>query len=373
MSLVCLTLVGHQITAFPRTSEAPEVDLIVSGSDAQARISLALDTYLNAGSARVSEALAQAGLDREAAKELRTHGRLWADLETGDNRRRRRLTVALFALELADQQMQDSWRDVRQLVEWACTLLREDTPSESERLWQLAAMSLAHGARDWNFLVTPPREFAAGGRVATPTGLRGFDHLKHVQERFPHDTELEFAGVLAHGLRANPFWRRTPRPEVRAQEPAHPTRDPVLRNLTAFADDPTVGGEANLWVGLTWLLQYERPAEALSSFEVAGRSTDSFVAYLAHYAAGRVHGDAGHLASAEALYRKALAIRPGTQSAVLSLAALLFKTGETDEAYELMDPSLWRKAPPDPFQLYGFGYYRRFDDYLRRLRHELRP
>jgi tetratricopeptide (TPR) repeat protein len=201
--------------------------------------------------------------------------------------------------------------------------------------------------------------------------MRGYDHLEHALKRFPDDPELLFMGVVAGAMRANPVWRRKPLAQTREPVPTDPERDAVLAGLSAFRSHASRGGEANLWMGLILLHQYDRPEDALTFFEVAARSPDSFVAYLAHYAAGRVHDADGRGSSAAGLYRQALKIQPGTQSAVLSLSALLFSTGDIEEAYQLLQPEAWQDAPPDPFQLYGFGDYRRFDHYMARLRAEV--
>jgi tetratricopeptide (TPR) repeat protein len=150
-----------------------------------------------------------------------------------------------------------------------------------------------------------------------------------------------------------------------------PARDPVLARLAPFVDHPIVGPEARLWAGLILLLEHNRPADALAQLQRASGSGDAFVGYLAHYAAGRLQEAEGDRSAAIAHYRHALARRPHTQSAVLSLSALLFARGQPDEAYALVSESLRMPDPIDPFQTYGFGTYRRFHEYLAATRREL--
>jgi tetratricopeptide (TPR) repeat protein len=105
--------------------------------------------------------------------------------------------------------------------------------------------------------------------------------------------------------------------------------------------------------------------------QAASGSDDVFIAYVAHYSAGRLLEAAGNVQQAQARYRAALAVAPGVQSASLSLSTLLFTAGQPDEAYEVMRQAFDGPPRPDPFRMYGFGNYRHFDGYVSRLRQAL--
>jgi tetratricopeptide (TPR) repeat protein len=274
-------------------------------------------------------------------------------------------------LELANAHLGDKWSDARVLVEWACELLREDKPTEAERLWHLASIDLAHGARDWTLLRKRLPEVSWEGAIVPPDGPKAYDHLEHAIARFPADAEVRFAGALTEAVQVAPAWRRTrpSRPLVSVR--GGPDRDPAITALREFLADPHHGAEAHLWVGMLLMLDHQRPNDALGYFEVASRSHDAFVAYLAHYQAGRLLEQTGLASASEGHYRRALTVLPNTQSAALSLAALQFGRGNPEEAYRLASASVSDPAAVDPFQSYGFGSYRSFRHNLGRIREAL--
>ncbi len=326
-----------------------------------------LTAYLNAGARGAAVIANRIGLGASSVNQIEREARDWVDGADTAARPRRLFAFALFAIEWADSRLPDAWRDVRALVARACALLREQPASEAERLWHLAAISLAHGARDWNFL-----DFGMQSRLgASPRparGLQPFDHLPHARKRFPRDPEIAFAAAVTEAIHASPFWQRRPAAPVRRSSPLD---GGALAALAPFMRDEHFGAEANLWTGLLLLLQRGEMAPAMRCFEAASHAADSFVAYLARYAAGRAQQGRGDADSAIAQFRAALADRPGTQSALVSLASLLHARGDAAAADDLAQHALRQPAPFDPFQWYGFGWYYKLGDHMERVRREI--
>jgi hypothetical protein len=315
--------------------------------------------------------LQRGALGADPVSDLQRHGQAWVETGDIDQRPRRRIVMAMLALELANTELSHEWSQARALVEWACNLVREDGPSEAERLWHLASIAVAHGARDWSLLRLPLPDLSSGSAIASVHGLKPYDHLRHVMARFPRDAEIRFASALTVAVEVVPVWRRTQPSRPRLNVRGGPDHDPAITALREFLVDHQHGAEAHLWVGMFEMLDHQRPNEALRNFEIASGSADSFVAYLAHYQAGRLLEQAGLATASEGHYRQALKIRPNTQSAALSLAAARFSDGSPEEAYRLAAASVSDPAGVDPFQAYGFGSYRLFGHYLDRIRRAL--
>jgi hypothetical protein len=80
---------------------------------------------------------------------------------------------------------------------------------------------------------------------------------------------------------------------------------------------------------------------------------DASLQYLAHMFIGRTLAATGRSAEAIEAYRQASAIRPGAQSARIPLAALLYLSGDRDEAARLVSPLLNAPAAAaDPWWAY---------------------
>jgi tetratricopeptide (TPR) repeat protein len=299
----------------------------------------------------------------DARRTLEREGRAWTARDDPAEAARRRLIAATFALELAEARMQDEWRRLRSLVEWGCELVRTGPPTEPERLWHLASVALAQGARDWEVLYSSP----------PPVRVAAYNHLSHARGRFREDIRLQFADAVVQAIRTAsgfPAHRGSGRPRWKPRAEALRARFEAIDYLQTFLADPIVGGEAALRTGLAWL-GLERVDEALRHFEIASHSDDEFSAYLAHVFAGQVQDRYGTPAEAAAQYRSALDVIPRAQSASLPLSTLLLADGRPDEAYDVVRLALEQPMPPDPWRVYGLGSYYHYPDYVRRLRQVL--
>lgn len=275
---------------------------------------------------------------------------------------RRELAAATFALEAARAGELDDWKLVQkwmnldniywhppaELVEWGCALLRTNAvPRPSERLWHLAALSVADRAGDYEFLIGSPWE----GRANKKDEI---EHLKHSALRFPHERRFP----LAQGIAAE--WRLFPSGRSGAVE-----ADKVFDTLK---DDEQVGGEASLRLGFMQL-RNRHSFDALVLFAAAeARTREPFVVYLARYFRGQALEQQKNVADAETAYRRALAIVPKAQSASFALSALLAVQGRRAEAAGIVDAALTASPRPiDPWRAYGEADARFWPDLIAQL------
>jgi hypothetical protein len=288
----------------------------------------------------------------------------------------RRLAAAALLLEVARAGMETSWADVRGLIEVGCDLLREDdVPSAGERVWQRAALALIEGASDATFL------------RPSPTSATGsYDHLRHLTSRFPDDTRVALAAVVAPrpGRADAEFPRDVVWRPIEALEADGPTArvDLIIRRdkramiaeLEPLTSRPEVAAEANLRLGYL-LFQLHDDAGAMTHFDRTIDSTDDpFLLYVAELLAGRTELRHGRAAQGERRLRRALAIVPHAESASEALAAQLFVTGRSDEAYALADAALpGADSPPDPWRLFGYGDFRLLPALMDDVRKAARP
>jgi tetratricopeptide (TPR) repeat protein len=307
------------------------------------------------------------------ADELVAHGEKWANAAGRDGTPRRRLIAATFGLEVARARYRDEWLNVRHVIEWGCRLVRRGPPSEAERLWHLASVSLIEGARDTGLLIAPGRR----------PGLT--NHLGHAHARFPADIRFPFSDAVAHesGVgergRDEPWEpeaalkRRAPFESLAKLELLRRTNiRRYLERLRQVEADPTVGVEAQLRAGRLLYILHE-PAQSITAFnEVLKRSDDPFFVHLAYLFSGRSYEQLGERDRASTAYRQALEAVPGAQAASMHLAAILAADGRPTEAYAVMKSSC-ALQPRDPWRVYGYGSFRFWPQHVAALRREIWP
>jgi hypothetical protein len=240
------------------------------------------------------------------------------------------------------------WEPPARLVEWGCTLLREDdrAPSPRERLWQLAALAVAQRSEDGEFLFSEQ----LNTRLSNPKAE--IDHLVHVMPRFPEEARF----MLAVGTALE--WQ---------------VPDRALKEFERLRDHPDVGGEARLRLGALQLRQgrHDRAVETLD--EVERRTRDPWLLYLARSFRGQALERRNRAADAERAYRDALTIVPAAQSASMALASLLARTDRRTEAGEVVRQMLDRRPPAaDPWRSYVHADDRFWPVLIARLRAEIR-
>jgi len=300
-------------------------------------------------------------------RDLKANAPKWIEAG-GADRERRRLAAATFAMEAARIGSASDWKEVRMfmrleniywkppslLLEWGCRLMREaPAPTTNEHAWQMAALSVAGHAEDYEFLIGSPWEERANKKSEIL-------HLEHAIARFPEDRRL----LLAQGIAAE--LRLYPRPRNAGGEEAQA----IFDNLK---DDPEVGAESRMRLGAI-AVRAGQPAQALPHLEEALRtSRDPFVTYLANLFTGQVLERQRDTAGAEAAYRRALDAVPRAQAATFSLAALLAVKGMRAEAASLVSASISAPLAIDPWRVYGDGDDRFWPERIAALRREIHP
>jgi tetratricopeptide (TPR) repeat protein len=300
-------------------------------------------------------------------KELKAKAPHWIEAGGDADRERRRLAAATFAMEAARIGANTNWKEVRmfmrleniywrppaQLLEWGCQLMRDTpAPTPAEHAWQMAALSVAGHAEDYEFLVGSPW----AGRANKKDEIL---HLEHAIARFPKDRRLLLAQGIAAELRLYP-------------RPLNSGLTEAQRIFENLRDDPEVGAEANMRFGAIAVRagQFANAVPALSAAIAA--SHDPFVTYLAYLFTGQVRERQGDPKGAEAAYRSALAAIPRAQSATFSLAAVLAARGARAEAASLVSDAIASQRPVDPWRVYGDGDDRFWETRIADLRREIR-
>jgi tetratricopeptide (TPR) repeat protein len=310
--------------------------------------------------------------------DLKDNGPRWIDAGGASGRERRRLAAATFALEAARLGARREWKlrqrlplptdlyppgefvrwyPATRLVEWGCALFRDAAPAPHERLWHLAALSVAERAQDYEFLAGA---LVGGSRTGFDSPINFEDeieHLKHVRTRFPSEPRVELAAAMATEMITFPG-ARSPQ-QARAA-------------LTALQDDEDVGGEATMRLGYL-RSRLKDDNGAIEAFDKVERLTlDPWVLYLARYFKGQSLERRNRPADAERAYRGALAAVPGAQSASVALATLLSKGDRRAAASDVIRAMFeTTPKPADPWREYPDGDDRFWPALIAQLRLEI--
>ena len=299
---------------------------------------------------------------------LGSAGRNWISAAPPAEHGRRRDLVALLALETAASA---AWHiDGLRIIEWACDLLRKDTPTEFERQWMLASSSL--------FLRSYyERHSFWYGPAGYPRGPSAIRHLEHALDRFPREPRLRLARIFlrpeAYALSSRPGANpdELVKVPVRRRAAGPPGLKRIAQTIEALGelvDEGDVGAEARTHVG--WL-QFHRgdvPASR-ETFTLAARTaTDPFVRNLAWLGAGLSLDAEGRRTEATEAYRAAVEAMPRARASAVQLAAHLFLGGERREASRLIESAYGPGALDlEPWR-HVIAFDRLVPDDLRRLR-----
>ena len=354
-----------------------------------------LTLYSRGDFERAVAVVARASRDQAQVFQARlvSAGHSWAH-DVPDQLKHRLLAAAAFALEIeAARAERGDWPQMgntacngRCVIEWACAILRaRGQADDAERLWHLAAIALTGGVRDWTFLVTP---LAPSQRPET-------GHLVHARQRLPGEPRVKLARAMALASRyditnemdtpragvatapvvpAMPVIRASPAMGGLLAERRSAQLEFVMQPLRDLLADPAVGAEARLRLG--YLLfrggDYEAAVEAERA--AAAASSDPQLQYIAHFLSAQASQALGDFAAAEAMYSRALEVRPKSQSATLGLAALRLLDGDATSAYELVEQSRAdRRNDDDPWRMFLYGDFTRLPGLIRDLRAKVRP
>ena len=372
-----------------------------------------LDRYAAGKFADVTATLAKTENFKRIYKDLRSDDvKAWLDAGGTGDRARRELAAATFALEAARADEWFEWKWIQRqralatmpgvpgggaslskvpvlywmppplLIEWGCELMRaHEKPSETERIWQLAAMAVGQRSEDVQFQigfttveVIDPEPPPAVDLPPTPTpSLPSFmgipvrrrpegpeevlnvgkeiNHLNHTVERFPDEKRFVLGQAIA---------RERPSPSE------------SIKIYQSLLNDAMVGGEAAARLG-SLLLRRDAVPDALKMFDRAEKQTrDRDVLYLARFYRGQALLRNRQEDAAVAAFRGALAVRPGSQSASVALAVILARREQRAEAQAIMKAVL--DAGPDyrdPHLEYMHGEDRFWPVLISRLHREI--
>jgi tetratricopeptide (TPR) repeat protein len=305
-----------------------------------------------------------AGKHEEVAKNLRTVesvaqleadlervSKNWLKQEPVDARRRE---LAAFALEAGFAKALQGPAAGR-LVEWGCLQIRRVTkPGEFERRWHLAA-------------------FAALGGAIDPDNLE--KHVVHMSHHFKNEPRLAFERALASELRAADVYtkRKVAPGKGSPDEIAERNAEAAKRYREATASpDAAVQAEAWLRLGRVELTRGRLDA-AMSALDRADATlTDPSLRYLAGVFRGMAFERLKQPDAARQALQSALAINPRGHAATMSLAMLLFRTGERAEADRLVTALMANQTPDDPWWVYWPGDYRHGTQRIAEMRQALR-
>ena len=292
-------------------------------------------------------------------------GQSWISRVPADSSRRR-LIVGAVALEVTQASL-PRWNDKgRDLVEWACKILRSgdaERPTAGEQAWYLAAVAVMQGAYD-------------------SEAVR--EHLHHTGPRLAAEPRLPIIRAITAELETWPVAKQPAAEDE--QEARDRARRAYARGLAPSHRDWTA---AKLWDLLSVMEQLTRAPEtrseghvrlgnvqlrlarnqlALTHFEAAERVTDdAFLLFLARYLRGRALHRTEPAVAVEA-YRSALEAVPRAQSASFSLAALLFAQGDRAGAIRIVDAAAQSPIATDPWRTYQQGEYRFWPQLIDRVR-----
>jgi tetratricopeptide (TPR) repeat protein len=286
----------------------------------------------------------------------------------------RRAAAAALLLELAHARLETDWGRLTDLVEFTCAGLRAaGPPAPFELAWHRASIALAGRARMRLWLLgeyaqlphQPPRR-RPPSKEPDPYPR----HLVHALERFPDDPQLRLAQIVAWtwGRDAQPVRNlgREESPIVRLRTP--PQAEAVVA-LQPLVDDPVVGAEALVRIGLAHVTMGHHTA-ALDALERAQRrEAGTAVRYLSFFSAGRVLEALGRPDDALAQYARALEIVPDAESATVALGSLQFVRDDRGAAVARLSQAFDRPAAAvDPGRMIGYGSFIHWPELRQALR-----
>lgn len=350
-----------------------------------------LDAYLRGEFEKVIADVAARGHFDDLLDDLKRHGPAWIQAGGPAERARRVLAASTFALEATRAAEDEDWKWIQRinvvqgdgpkgflpqtyrpepalwwkppplLLEWGCATLRDSgVPTPVERIWHLAALSVAERRSDFEFLLGSPWELRENPKDE-------IEHLNHASFRFPDEPRIALAQSVAMEWRTWPLTARHARTTV--LNPAD-----AMRAFERQLNDPVIGAEAALRLGAL-RLRGRNVTGAIELFDRVERQTrDRYLIYLARYFGGQARERQSKPADAEKSYRGALATIPNAISATMALAAVLTRDGRMTEASTLVEAAVTASPRPvDPWRTYAAADDRFWPVLIARLHTTIAP
>jgi tetratricopeptide (TPR) repeat protein len=222
---------------------------------------------------------------------------------------------------------------------------------------------------------------------AVPMAMQRLDaeHREHAKSRVPDEPRFTLADVLAHGTaRRMPnrprttayFMARGYGDEAESERALEPTaKEFVQEAIAAFAPLVTmapIAEESRLRRAIL-LFHVGDLQQSLRDLELAFKSDDAAVAYLAHVYAGLALDQLNRREEAIAQFRAALVIVPNARSAAFAAAADLFLLGDRQGGARLVNATLSAPLVSDPWRTFSLADYRFWPAYRQQLRASITP
>jgi tetratricopeptide (TPR) repeat protein len=267
--------------------------------------------------------------------------------------------VAVLAAEYdLHQAMRSHLRAARQVLALVDQVERRRGSAGFPRLPRLVA------PRDWYLvaLLVPARYMSIdedGTFAAEAAGRFPLDADIQLAAGCLDETRADFNHQVPSGLRVGPpratwtddvpmsgdaaYWGGD---RLSRRTMATPREEATSRFRAALAADPRLH-EARVRLGRVLALSKQRK-QALDLLAQAGRDApDSRLQYLARIIAGSIFELEDRWEDAERVYREAIGIRPGAQSARIALASVLERAGRQADANAVVAPGLTPDASSD--------------------------
>jgi hypothetical protein len=250
------------------------------------------------------------------------------------------------------------------LFELGCAVVRTGVPWEFAVRWHAAAIALLSGPPDerWGISTVSERAYFI---------LR--EHHGHIDDEIRAHPRVAFAWGISRDLLVQRTVYVSNVVNKRGVEQPAGGGGEMAGWLRAAGDafqtartDRALAPEATLRLGMT-LAYLGHTDAAIRHWETIPHLTeDSSLRYLALMLRGRIMASASRLEQAEAAFRSALELKPGAQSSLMPLAAVLFATGRQDAAIRMTAERFGAMTPAsDPWWTYIDA---RLSDHLSRLR-----
>jgi hypothetical protein len=325
--------------------------------DPQARVLSLLAVYDNGRHGEL-EAMLNAQPKAPLAAALLKHGDRWIASGPEEARDRRRLVAGAVSLEIVAAGLRNEWKDIVELIEWACKHVMATKPgSAAEAAWHIASIALLQDGSG----MMRTRDFAP-------------NHIeKHTLKRLPDSPRARLAFAMDEERGVSRPVARPGRPEVTFEATARfnagATR--VVDLYTALMTAESVADEARLRLG-AFYLRTGSIDEALSQLRPLTQSADAFTGYVSSFLVGEGLRSRRQYSEAAAAYRQALIHVPNAMSASLGLAASLAAGDDMTAALAGISGAAMASAPIDPWRIFAYGEGRHWALYRDTLRKELK-
>lgn len=338
------------------------------------RVAERLTQYSDGGFEGALQALVGERSVRSVLGDFRKGAGAWIDQASAPEKARRAVVVAAFSAELMAVTFGQSFEDyraTRDLIEWACSRVRQHSPTESERWFYLTTIALAQGARDDSFL-------SGVKRLLSESLSTSGAHAEHASSRFPQEGRFKLASVTtsweAQFIATSPlppnYLFKTVYGHFKTESvDATASIRRTLQALPILFEDPDVGAEARLRSGVLKFELGDAPA-ARFDLQRAESAKDAGVRYLAHLMLGAIADQADNRQEALRRFRLAYDTVPAS-AASIALAGRLYRSGADDEARSVLRQFEERPPPPDPWELYGQRDFRFLGVFRTEMRRSL--